>query len=502
MHSARPNHFTRSLAIPVLAVFAIASHSAAQSISPASHRATSASSTVSFKAMRADTGATGSLSGTVYDSVTNSPLAGAQVQLVNLDDKSKAYTVSADSLGRFHIDGMVPGRYAAGFFHPAIDALGIEAPLRSATVHAGADNFIALVIPGPMQIWSAVCGSHPTADSTGGVAGIVRDAATGFPIPNAKVVVTWREIVIDKRGLVSDERRAPAQTGDDGTYRLCGLPAADTVIGSAELGNRRSGLVEIPVPFHGVVRRDFSLGDSTTAVAFVPDPHASEAVQRQTTVLHGSAALSGTVHGPDGKPLQGAKIDVAGTGLTATSSSEGRFSIAGLPAGTFTAEARAIGFEPKRIAVDLSDKTPASVEFKFNERVQELSRVTIMGKPRRTPNDINDFLRRARTGMGHYIMASDEVLKNALTTTEALRMTPGVQVEPSSTGFGNVILMRGGCTPVVYVDGVQSYDGSSSLDDIVSPSQILGIETYAGLGEAPVQYQTNGCGVVLVWTKR
>lgn len=502
MHNARPNHFTRSLAISVLAAFAIASHSGAQRIASASRRVATAPASSSPELARADTGATAALSGTVYDSVASSPLGGAQVQLVSLEDKSRVYTVSADSLGRFHIDGMAPGRYAAGFFHPAVDALGIQAPLRSVTVKAGADNVIDLVIPGSRQIWTAVCDIHPTADSTGGMAGIVRDAATGMPISNAKVVVTWRDIIIDKRGLVSDERRVPAQTGDDGTYRLCGLPAADTVIGSAEAGNRRSGLVEIPVPFHGVVRRDFSLGDSASAVAYVPDPKASEAVRRQTTVLRGAAALSGLVHGPDGKPLQGAKIDVAGTGLTATSSAEGRFSITGLPAGTFTAEARAIGFEPKRVAVDLNDRAPASVEFRFDERVHELSRVTIMGKPRRTPNDINDFLRRARTGMGHYITASDAILKNALTTTDALRMTPGVQVEPSSTGFGNVILMRGGCQPVVYIDGVQSYDGSSSLDDIISPSQILGIETYAGLGEAPVQYQTNGCGVVLVWTKR
>ncbi len=495
----------RSLAIAVLTAAATASQSTAQATAPASGHTRSAlspSASSPAKAAHADTSATASLSGTVYDSVESAPLGGAEVQLVNLQDKSRVYTVSADSLGRYHIDDMIPGNYAAGFFHPSVDALGIEAPLRPATIHAGADNYLDLVIPGPRQIWTAVCDSRPTADSTGGVAGIVRDAASGMPISNAKVVVTWREIVIDKRGLVSDERRVPAQTGDDGTYRLCGLPAADTVVGSAEIGNRRSGLVEVPVPFHGIVRRDFSLGDSATAVAFVPDPNATEAVRRQTTVLRGSAALSGVVNGPAGQPLQGAKIDVAGTGLTATSGSTGRFSITGLPAGTFTAEARAIGFEPKRIAVDLNDSTPVSVAFKFDVRVQELSRVTILGKPRRTPNDINDFLNRMRTGMGHYLTANDAILKNALTTTDALRMTPGVQVEPSGTGFGNVILMRGGCQPVVYIDGIQTYDGSSSLDDMISPTQILGIETYAGLGEAPVQYQSNGCGVVLVWTKR
>jgi hypothetical protein len=44
-------------------------------------------------------------------------------------------------------------------------------------------------------------------------------------------------------------------------------------------------------------------------------------------------------------------------------------------------------------------------------------------------------------------------------------------------------------------------DGYETVDDI-PPQQVAGIEVYAGISEAPVQYQTNGCGVVLVWTKR
>jgi outer membrane receptor for monomeric catechols len=124
-----------------------------------------------------------------------------------------------------------------------------------------------------------------------------------------------------------------------------------------------------------------------------------------------------------------------------------------------------------------------------------------MGKPTRTANDIAGFLARTRNGMGHYITASDQVLKNAIELTDALRMTPGIRVAPGS-GFGHVILMRGGCVPVVYVDGVQAQDGYETLDDIVPPQQVVGMEVYAGLGEAPIQYQSNGCGVLLVWTKR
>ncbi len=455
------------------------------------------------RTVRADTGQTASVTGTVYDSVSNTGLEGADVQLVAVNNQTLAYTAHADSLGRFRIAALPPGDYVAGFFHPSLDALGIAAPLRSATIHAGSDNVLDLVIPGPARIRAAVCGERPAADSSGALAGVVRDAATGMPIADAKVVLTWREIIIDKRGLVSQMRRVPAQTNDEGAYHICDLPGADTVLASAELAARRSGLVEVGIPIGGITRRDFSLGDSTTAIAVVADSvsTATAAAQRATTLLRGSSTLSGFVHAADGKPMQGARVMVWGTGRETTSRADGRFTLGGLPAGTFSLEARMIGFEPKRVAVDLSPQKPSAVDLQFSARVQELSRVVIMGKPRRTPSDILGFLERSRTGMGHYITASDPVLKEAIDVTDALRMTPGVQVAPSGN-FGHVILMRGGCVPVVYVDGTQSPDGYESLDDLVPPQQVAGIEIYSGLGEGPAQYQSNGCGVVLVWTKR
>ena len=450
---------------------------------------------------RADTGETATVTGTVYDSVTNTPLAGAQVQLVDLDNRATVYTAESDSLGRFRIAAMRPGHYAAGFFHPSLDALGIDPPLRSATINIGSGNVLELVIPGSARILAAVCGARPPADSTGAMAGIVRGADSGEPIAGAKVIVSWREIVIDQRGLLSQERRVPVQTSDDGGYHLCGLPGADTVVGSAAAPGRRSGLVEVPIPVGGIVRRDFALGDSTSTVATVAESSASAESQRATTVVHGAATLAGLVRGPDGKPLRGAKIVVWGTGLEATTRDDGRFNLVGLPAGTFSVEARMLGFEPKHVAVDLSNRTPASVNIAFKERVQELSRVVIMGTLSRNALDIDGFLKRSRTGMGRYITASDYALKTAFSLSDALRMTPGVHVMPSGT-FGHVILLRANCVPTVYVDGVEAIGGYASVDDFVPPGQVAGIEVYAGLGEAPGQYRSTGCGVILVWTKR
>jgi hypothetical protein len=449
----------------------------------------------------ADTGATASVTGTVFDSVGGAPLPDAEVQLVDIDDRTRAYTVRADSLGRFRVDSMLPGRYLAGFFHPSLDALGIEPPLRAVTIQAGSGNVLELVIPGAARVMTAICGTRPPADSGGAMAGAVHDADSGLPISGARVVVSWFEIVIDQHGLVSQQRRVPVQTDENGSYRVCGLPGADTVLVSADAPGRRSGVVDVAIPVGGIARRDFTLGDSVSAIVTVADSGASEEAQRATTVLRGSARLSGIVRGPDAKPVHGARIVVWGTGLEATTREDGSFTLAGLPAGTFSVEARMLGFEPRRVAVDLSDRRPASVEIALNERVKELSRVVVVGKASRGARDIEGFLQRSRTGMGHYITAADNQLKNAYSFSDALRTTPGVQVMPSGS-FGHAILLRGNCVPSVYLDGTQVADGYTSLDDMVPPQQVAAIEVYAGVAGAPAQYQSNGCGVILVWTKR
>src|SRR5512138_941129 len=78
---------------------------------------------------RDNAGAT--VSGVVRDSIANSPLADATVQLIASDDPARfERTTTSDSLGRFILRDVPLGRYMLGFFHPVLDSLGVEAPLR------------------------------------------------------------------------------------------------------------------------------------------------------------------------------------------------------------------------------------------------------------------------------------------------------------------------------------------------------------------------------------
>lgn len=76
------------------------------------------------------------LSGVVYDSVGRRPLAGAMVQVTGAAGTVIGRTASAvtDTTGRYAVAVLAPGRYVAGFFHDALDTLGLVGEPRAADV--------------------------------------------------------------------------------------------------------------------------------------------------------------------------------------------------------------------------------------------------------------------------------------------------------------------------------------------------------------------------------
>lgn len=75
--------------------------------------------------------------------------------------------------------------------------------------------------------------------------------------------------------------------------------------------------------------------------------------------------------------------------------------------------------------------------------------------------------------------------------------------------FENWLVRLPGCQPAVYIDGRPHYDRMISgygnyVDDfnVLSPMVIEGLEVYVG-ASTPTEFRSNnGCGVVLIWTRR
>ena len=473
---------------------------------PAGIRRPSSSAAAADSARRAAT-ATSLVRGVVFDSIASAPLVGAAVQLV-VDDTSRfTRTERTDSLGSFAFPDVSAGRYLIGFFHPLLDSLEIEPPVQRVQVAGRPTVLVDLAVPSGQRLLAAFCGAKPPTDSSGALVGWLRDADTDAPIADGRVVLTWSQLVVDARGLRVDQRRLPTRSRPSGMYVACDLPGDTQMLADADAaGGRRSGLVDVRVPARGLRRLDLALADSASAA---PAPVAASAGARAAgtapsgePALRGTARLTGTVLDATSRAVPRASVTVRGAASTAVTTDDGTFVLAGLPAGTRSVQVRAIGYEPRSVVVRLASGKTATTRLVLDKRVDVLAAVNVVGKSVERTRDVTGFDQRRRMGTGNYLTREEIEKRNPLLISDALRTVPGLQIAPGGPGQ-NRILGRGGCSPAVFVDGMQVVDGAKDLDAVVRPMDVRGIEVYRGGANTPPEYASNSsCGTILVWTGR
>lgn len=440
------------------------------------------------------------LAGVVYDSLHGRPLAGAMVQLVpDGSHPGLTHATETDSVGMFRFDELQAARYIIGFRHPAVDALGLSEPVWSVRVNGDSVHYVMLSLPSAAGLRAEFCASPARDDSTGMLIGMVRDPDTGVPLAGAAVEVLWDELTLDARGLRHEQQRFPGRSNAEGRYLFCSLPTAVTLTARAEVGERASGYVELWIPPRGLVQRDFAIPSDSASIrvsASAADAPEAEFLRR------GTARLTGRALDPNGLPVTGAQVTVLGSAGSTATEADGGFALAGLPAGTHMLEARALGYEPHRIAVDLVSGRTATVTVQFTARVRELESVTIYGKKQRSRVlDLAGFEERRQRGQGRYFAAEDIDKRNPPQFSDLLRDLSGMRVE-RRTGFRTNIWMRGPrglCMPTVFIDRVR-LTNSSDIDLIVRPEQISGVEVYS-FASTPGEFVVpeSNCGAILIW---
>lgn len=432
----------------------------------------------------------------VYDSVANAPLADAVVQMRREAGPQRVFTATTDSAGVYRVPDVPHGWYLATFFHPKLESLGIL-PITWRVNVTDSVTRATFAVPSPATIWASSCHSASPDDSTGLVLGHVRDADTGSPLGGSVVSATWSEIVIDQHGFHVVRRQLAATATDNGAYALCGVPTDANVRMRAQHGTTASGVVEIAAAFHGLTKRDFGIGsgDSTTVAAAGVDSGAARSGDG-TLVRRGTARLVGTIRGPGGDALSDVDLAIPGSDVRGRTDARGHFALADLPPGTYSLEARHLGFAPKRAIVDLSSHHTTTIDITLDKQVPVLNTVHVYGKRTTRWPDLDGFLQRRRQGFGHFLTRQEIEKQHPFFLTDALRMVPGVQVFRNS-GLNNTILFRG-CAPVVYLDGLPV---SGDVADILEPEDVDGMEVYTGPGQAPPQFQGEGCGSLVIWTR-
>src|SRR5436309_4970180 len=132
------------------------------------------------------------ISGVVVDSLNHRYLSGADV----IVEGAKTALVT-DSLGKFAIDGLPPGTYQVGVFHPMLDTLGIS--LATKPFHVGPDSssFIVLAVPSASTIIRGACPVRGfRAQGSSAVIGHVTDPESLQPVAGAEVSIAWTQIEV------------------------------------------------------------------------------------------------------------------------------------------------------------------------------------------------------------------------------------------------------------------------------------------------------------------
>ncbi len=456
----------------------------------------------------------GSVSGIVRDSLASGNLAGAVVQLVGTGaQESVSLSTTSDSLGRYRIDSVPDGRFMLGFFHPMLDSLGIDAPLREVRVDARAAVRADLAIPSPQVLRAAICakriGPSTNSDSGALILGFVRDARTLEPTLDASVTVEWIEFSFASTGISRRTPRFVRKVEPNGWFALCDVPSSGIIALTGSKGADSTDRLEIDMPKSGFIRRDLYVAPVPPRIAVTPFAESNgtrDTISRVARPIRtGNGRIVGSIAtAVSGKPVVEAFVSIL-DGPRTRSATNGEWTLASAPAGTRMLEVRAVGYYPVRQPVDIvSGAAPVRVVMSTLRAVLDTVRVTAS---RTFDRRLQRFAERRRSGAGRYLTAEQIAVRQVIQVSELLRTVTGVFLEPGEAG--TTIQLRGSigerCLGDVFLDG--RYLGAISaeeLDGWVRPDEIAGIEVYAGAGIPPEfdrGMSGQNCGSVVIWTK-
>jgi hypothetical protein len=211
-----------------------------------------------------------------------------------------------------------------------------------------------------------------------------------------------------------------------------------------------------------------------------------------------TGSVRGVVRDSRRAPVANAVIDVDGYEGSAKSDAQGRFQLVGVPAGSRTLLARAVGFSPMMMPIEVAE--PAGDPINVNlERTIFLPGVKVTERTT-LPKNLADFEERRRLGFGMFV--DSVTIKQKPTVRSMFEGIQGVRVQGRTVSDLDIFMSAstGFCTPAIFVDG---FRGDTKLLMALSKESFAGIEVYTRATLAPAKYAALGstCGVVLVWTK-
>ncbi|MDH5758402.1 MAG: Plug and carboxypeptidase regulatory-like domain-containing protein [Gemmatimonadota bacterium] len=450
------------------------------------------------------TASTAALEGVVLDSLGSDPLAGAVVRLVGTADS----TVT-DAQGAFRFSELLEGLYEVAWSHPALEEFGGRGPSTSVTLEAGRIGSVQLRLPSRAESLAGLCdvGEEGRPEGSAVLLGTVLDAGSGVPLSGAEVRIEWEGrarfntgrngVMVHLEWRDRDGLAAFATTDAAGFYRSCVVPV--------------NTVVRVTTRWGLLTQRVDTLGIPEGATVFSHDVRLS---------LQGPASVSGKVSAwSTGEAVEGAAISLtslddarADGGVSAATGTGGRFRFDGVDHGPYRISVRNLGYAEVVDTFTVRSGERTQIDVRLPEEAVEVEGVTVEVVRGSRRLDMTGFFDRMADGLGVFLTPEELERKNAFTASDLFKNLSGVQVSTTAAARDgrprSYVRLRNGCLPTVYIDGVVVPRSSGTrdvvtLDDLVEPSQITGVEIYRAGSEIPLEFGGTGaeCGVILVWTR-
>jgi hypothetical protein len=161
----------------------------------------------------------GTIEGIAIDSLHQDFLRGATLTVEGAE--SRAVT---DSLGRFKLENVPPGMRRVEVLHPLLDTIGVTLLTAPLQIAAGQQVRLIVSTPSVETVLARKCTVEERAIGPVALIGTVEYAETERPAVGARVVLEWIEHRVTGKNIQMLPRERSAVIGQDGRYKLCGLP--------------------------------------------------------------------------------------------------------------------------------------------------------------------------------------------------------------------------------------------------------------------------------------
>lgn len=410
----------------------------------------------------------GTVVGSIFDSLSASPLGGAEVYLWNT-----SFRTSTDADGNFELRDVPAGSNQLVFLHDLLLDLGVSTGNREIDVVAGEEVRVALATPSPFTILRNTCLLEESAPESAVVVGYVGDDGTGIPLSGARVHLNW----LDDLG---SPNAAEALTDSRGWYRFCSVPTGVRLGASSRFLTRTSARQELLL-----------------------EPADSEWVEFQVSDLEEGTLTGNLTDQERGWGVEDAEVRLLGTRFATTSGDDGGFRFTSVPPGEYTLSVQHLAYGERTEVVSVGSAMAVSISMNVSVDPIELDPIEV------TVESIVDMDGNIAGGTLISRDDIDKVRHRATDLADLIRLQhmQGMVVRRGPAGelcvgttTGQVRLFKKECSSAIfYLDNARV--GAADVIMNLPPAAIDRIVVYRPVEAGNLFGLGSGSGVIVVYTR-